>query len=487
MAEFTQMLLASDAAVAPASGFDPPPLDPDPSRGTGDSPAGGAFDEIAMSEKGIDLLTNAAKEEDGTPPSPPTLSTYERMKEETGKFEEEKDANFLEDNWGKLLTVMAGTALQMVGVHNKNAPMFIGGNALSQLGGVAMADYYSTKENEQQALYDKYTKEGASPRDVAAVKELAQEHIERTGEVPSLEKLLGFISLYPSISKEQGDVLVKEIMDMGEKGPGVKQALGQLEVGVNRHMQEFRQEMGFRGALTESQMSSFEQYLFKKAAEGDPNLVGIRSTEGARALPDYIATASTQPISGSQLVELGLDQDEEHGLFSKASETLMKWAGFPASQATSVGQININNKVSNVTPVMEGISDLGSTDDVSKSTHITTYGKMATNLRKLMTVKDGKAVIPKGYGISSQGAGTSKLWPSGGFTSGGAYSAHPGAYKNVEYIQVLKDDVSAIGIDSSVDVAQKRLNVGLDGDENVFHPDFLAYIRQILQEGIVRQ
>lgn len=474
MEEFTKMLLASDAAMVPTSGNSLPPLDPEPDRGIGDMPAGSALDPIKMSGVAIDMLGKSQKEDDGTPPSPPTQTTYERFQQEVGQFEKEKDANFLEDNWGKLLTVLAGTALQMVGVHNKNAPMFMGGNALAQIGGAAMSDYFGTKEREQQAIYDKYTKESGSARDVQSALAMAQDYYERTGEPISAEKAAEFLSLF-NFTDEQVKSLSDQMMGIGSEGRAdVKQALDSMKVNVNKAAQTYRQETGIVGAFTPEQEASFKQYVIDQAGVEGSGLAGVGTMEGAKVLDDYIATAVNQPMGATELAEMDLDQDQKLGVWSTDKETIMKWAGFPASHATAVDQININDKVASTTPIMQGVSDLGG-KDVSQSNHITVYGKMADNMRNMITVKDGHAMIPKGYRIGSAGP------------SGAAYSAAPGAYKNVEYVKVLKHPVSDVGIESAKDMALKRLNAGLEGDETVFHPDFLAYIRQVLQEGIVRQ
>lgn len=81
-----------------------------------------------------------------------TQTSSERAAEEVQKSNERQQGNFLEDNWENLLVAIAGTALQMVGVHNRNPSLMLGGNFLTNLGGSRVNQWDQAYRQERSAL-----------------------------------------------------------------------------------------------------------------------------------------------------------------------------------------------------------------------------------------------------------------------------------------------------------------------------------------------
>jgi len=67
-----------------------------------------------------------------------------------------QNEGFIGDNLGSLMALLAGTALQMVGLHNRKADWVLGGGVLSQLGASQIGRYGQAKRQERTGIIEEH-------------------------------------------------------------------------------------------------------------------------------------------------------------------------------------------------------------------------------------------------------------------------------------------------------------------------------------------
>lgn len=101
-----------------------------------------------------DDIMKKLEDPDGQIPSSELLS--DDIVQKIEKSIESQNKNFLGDNAGSLIALLAGTALQMVGVHNKSLPMAIAGGTLTGLAGSRIGQYGQAKRQERTGLIEEH-------------------------------------------------------------------------------------------------------------------------------------------------------------------------------------------------------------------------------------------------------------------------------------------------------------------------------------------
>ena len=326
-----------------------PPLDP--ASQAKETPLGPMRpEELAQPDTaaavGAKMLENTQKEEDGG--AMPfgqrfTGSVGERVAQELQAFEQARDRNFLEDNWGKILTMLAGTALQMVGAHNKNPSIFIGGNFLSQVGGAQLGDYFRTKGQEQQAIVGKLMQEPATSRDVQAAMEMLRQKAAETGKSVDPAYIEQVLDSFPNFSEEQRNLVRQGAKDIGP-GEGAKLSLERTHDAAVGALHEYMASNGIVDIPTDSQKKVMRAYLRDKAASVPPEdpLYLLNSNEGARMLETIVSDAVSQPVSSSLIESEDIQDEQKDMMFTDASAFWMKELGYPASRGMMGEAVQVN-------------------------------------------------------------------------------------------------------------------------------------------------
>ncbi|MFH2047759.1 MAG: hypothetical protein ABIK92_21750 [Pseudomonadota bacterium] len=196
-----------------------------------------------------------------------------------------KQGSFLPENKGKLLAILSGTALKMVGAHNQNAGLFIAGSAISGLAEKEL-DNWNTDWNMRIADAMQKGKENASTIALRRqASERIQENIDRFG--PAKDEA----DATRRLAQIQEDVTPENINSMltGEPSPRAlaeKWEIKQKQAGqevysevassiIQKEYSAHLNETGLRETLMnaplETQIADIKEWRGKKLKTQDPN------------------------------------------------------------------------------------------------------------------------------------------------------------------------------------------------------------------------
>jgi hypothetical protein len=460
-----------------------PPLDPEPQMK--ETPLGPMTAEQAAQPDtaaaiGGQMLKNGEKEKDtGSMPfgERSTLSVGERTAQELKKFQSEMDQNFLEQNWGKVLTMLAGTALQMVGAHNKNPSIFLGGTALTNLGGVQLKDYFRTKTQEQEAIVRQLSQEPATSRDVLSVMDMIRQRTSEKGEKLSPEEIDQIINI-SGLSEEQAKYVRSVAGDIGP-GAGMNLAEEDAKRAVIPIVQQYLLTRGITGTPTKSQMEEIRGYLSdqaRNAEQGSP-LQYFRTDPGAKILDQTIQEASSSPLTEQQLQDLGVTPEtgQRRLVFDEAKKYWFGKFGVPQTRNMIDQSVDLKSKPMRDSELLRGLADL-TTGLGEKDVTRVTYGELADtiqkNLQSRWEIRGNQAYLNTEH---PQIASYMRKPNAAGFTVT--------EEKRSTQIPVFKTPLA--NFPTKEENARLRLEEAIR-NEAEFHPDFNRYIERLLSEVIAR-
>lgn len=411
---------------------------------------------------GAQQLENQQKETDNMPFGKAVTDTLgERALKEFSAWKQNREDNFLEDNWGKLLTILAGTALQMVGAHNKNPSVFIGGSALSQLGGVQLGDYFRSGQQELAAIGQKFSQEAAGGRDVQAVLEMARDKVNELGRPLNEAEKSQIVGLF-SLNEDQRKYVLSE---MGSIAPGsaARALMDSMKLRLERLGREYINKPEYEGLPDDRKATLLETYLRDQVILGqegdlDPETrANMRADEILGSLSD-IARAT---IAGGQHSKFW---GQEFGIG-------------PATASVRGGKIQVKPDEVVKSPILKG---LGSEDITGKKVVDIVHDNLMEIVDRAMYDEEGYLYIE----VPSSTPATPADIRAGEGVMGGRVRERPQGPPRTIKIRVLADPIPS-GVDRKT-IAKQRIESAESGSKSLLHQDFIRYYRKVAQEAFIR-